>query len=420
MCAARLVRAGYEVEVLEREAEPGGSARCDPRLGFPLGGRSGLSLRGDVNLALLLAALGLEPALEPLPEPALGILREGRIAVCDARTPARLLATSPLSTGARVRLLGLGLDLLRLRGWLDPARPERAAPLDGGAASVRLRRRAGEEAWSWLVAPALAAATRTAPESLSEAAALLALRRLAGGIAPRRLAGGAQRLVAALAAGVSVRSGCDVVRVETETDGARVRYERGGRPRSVLADAVVLAIPGHAVAPLCPKLTPDERGFFELQGAAPQLGVQLLLDRAPAARPPSLLLLPQAERLGLATAVFDAGAAPGAAGLLAVALDEPAARELCEAPDAAVVAHALRGLARTPLGRLEVAHALVRRRMRTASGLAPGSLRRLAAFATRLERSPRLVFASEWATLPGLEADVTAGMRAATQIARAL
>jgi hypothetical protein len=58
--------------------------------------------------------------------------------------------------------------------------------------------------------------------------------------------------------------------------------------------------------------------------------------------------------------------------------------------------------------------------MRTASGLAPGSLRRLAAFATRLERSPRLVFASEWATLPGLEADVTAGMRAATQIARAL
>ena len=419
-CAFRLARAGHEVEVLERESEPGGSARCDGSAAVALPGRSGLALRGDANLDALCAALGLGSALEPLPAPALGILREGRIAACDARSPARLLASAPLGASARARALGLGLELARLRALLDPAHPERAAPLDARAAPARLRRLAGEEAWRWLVAPALAAATGADPEALSEAAALLALRRLAAGPAPRRLVPGPHALAAALAARVAVRSGCAVVRVETETDGARVRYERDGRARSVLADAVVLAIPAALVPALCPKLAPEERGFFESALEQTQISVDLVLDHPPPLRPPPLLWLPPAECTGLAHAAFDAAAVPGAPGLLAVALDRASARELADAPDALVVAHALDALARTPLGRLEVAHARVRRRARAATGLAPGGLRRLAAFAARIERSPRLVFAGEPGTAPGLEAPITAGARAATEVARAL
>jgi oxygen-dependent protoporphyrinogen oxidase len=419
-CAFRLARAGHEVELLEREAEAGGRARRDPGPGLALAARPALSLRGDANLEALLALLGLGSALEELPAPALGILREGRLVRCDAASPLRLLASAPLGAGARVRALALGLELLRLRAILDPARPERAAPLDARAAPVRLRRRVGEEAWAWLVAPALAAATQASPDALSEAAALLALRRVVQGLPLRRLAPGPHALAEALAARVAVRCGCSVVRVETETDGARVRYERAGRARSVLADAVVLAVRATAVAALCPKLTPGERGFFETQREETRIGVQLVLDRAPEVRPPPLLLLPPAERTGLASAVFDPGAEPGAAGLLAASLDEAAARALAGAPDAEVVAHALRGLARTPLGRLEVAHARVRRRTGCAAALAPGGLRRLASFSARIERSPRLVFAAEGRSAPGLEGAVTAGARAATQVARAL
>src|SRR5262249_48333363 len=137
-------------------------------------------------------------------------------------------------------------------------------------------------------------------------------------------------------------------------------------------------------------------------------------------RPPPLLLLPPAERTGLASAVFDAAAAPGAAGLLAASLDPPASEALARAPDADVVAHALHGLARTPLGPLEVAHARVRGGPRGAPGRAPGGLRGPAASAARTERSPRLVFAAEGWPGPDLEAIVPAGARAATQVARAL
>src|SRR5262247_3394580 len=113
-CAFRLARSGHEVELLEREAEPGGSARQGPGPGFPLAGRSALSLRGDANLEALLALLGLESALEPLPAPALGIVREGRLVRCDARSRVGLLASAPLGPGARLRAIALGLEILRL------------------------------------------------------------------------------------------------------------------------------------------------------------------------------------------------------------------------------------------------------------------------------------------------------------------
>ncbi len=417
VCAWRLGRAGHDVEVLEREVEPGAGARGEVPLGFRLERGPQTALRGDANLRAVLAALGLEAALVPVPEPALGILRDGRIRVCDARSAARLLASAPVGAQARLRCLRLGLDVLRLRRLLDPARPERAAPLDGPDAAARIRRRAGEEAWQWLVAPALAAAAGTAPAALSEAAALLALRRAATGLAPRRLVGGTARLAHELAVRVKVRAGCEVVRVETETDGARVRYRSGGAERGVLADAVVLALAGPPAVALCPKLTPGERGFFEALSYAPSACVQLLLDRPPPGAA-SLVLVPEKTGLGLTAIALDPDAAPAGAALLCVSLDEAAAQTFRDAPDAEAVAHVLRSLARTPLAGLEVAHAVVRRG--AVPRFAPGSLRRLSAFTSRVERSPRIAFAGDYLLGPGLEAAVTSGMRAATDVVRSL
>ena len=417
VCAWRLGRAGHDVEVLEREARAGGSAHAEERLGFRIERGPQIVWRSDANLRAVVAALGLEAALVPVAEPALAILRDGRLRVCDARSALRLLASAPLGAGARLRCLRLGLDLLRRRRFLDPSRPERAAPLDGPEATARLRRRVGDEAWQHLVAPALAAAAGTDSGQLSEAAALLWLRRAAAGLAPHRLAGGTQGLARELAARVKLRAGCEVVRVETETDGARVRYRSSGAERGVFADAVVLALGAPSAAALCPKLTPGERGFLESLAEAPVAAVQLLLDRRPA-EAVSIVLVPQAEGLGLARLALASDAAPAGAALLDAVLDEASARALRDAPDAELVAHALRGLSRTPFAGLEVAHAVVRRGAVPRFG--PGSLRRLAAFDGRIERSPRLAFAGEWLVGPGLEAAVTSGMRAATEVARGL
>ncbi len=417
VCAWRLGRAGHDVEVLEREEAVGGSARSELHLGFRLDRRPAIVLQGDRNLRTVLAALDLEASLGAVEAPALGILRQGRIHVWDAGSLLRLLSSAPVGAGALVGCARIGLEVARRRRLLDPSRLERAAPLDGGDTAAALRRRAGDEAWDWMVSPALAAATGTSPEAPSEAAALVWLHRAAAGLPLLHLRGGTAPLVAALATRVSVRTGCDVFRVETETDGARVRYRAGGRERSVLADAAVVALPGPLVAAMCPKLTPGERGFFEAQAYAPQAAVQLLLDRRPANVPP-LVLLPEREGVGLAALLLESDAAPAGACLLRAVLDEGTARALREATDSEVVAHALRGLARSPLAGLEVAHAVVRRSVHGVPTFAPGSLRRLASFASRVERSPRLAFAGEYLTGPGLEGDVTSGMRAATEVVR--
>jgi protoporphyrinogen oxidase len=147
--------------------------------------------------------------------------------------------------------------------------------------------------------------------------------------------------------------------------------------------------------------------------------VQLLLDRRPAPTP-ELVLVPEREGLGLSALSQESDAAPSGACLLRAVLDEASARELLLAPDAEIVAHVLRGLACTPLAGLEVAHAVVRRSVHGVPRFAPGSLRRLAAFASRVDRSPRLAFAGEYLLGAGLEGDVTSGMRAATDVVRSL
>ena len=50
----------------------------------------------------------------------------------------------------------------------------------------------------------------------------------------------------------------------------------------------------------------------------------------------------------------------------------------------------------------------------------PGSARRLAAFLSRGDRSPRLAFAGDYLVAPSAEGAVTSGMRAATEIAHSL
>ena len=80
---------------------------------------------------------------------------------------------------------------------------------------------------------------------------------------------------------VRVRLGCDVTRVETETHGARVHYRMGDREGRVVADAVVVAVPGNRVSDLCVKLTPDERGFFEALRYLSGISVFLMLESAP-------------------------------------------------------------------------------------------------------------------------------------------
>jgi oxygen-dependent protoporphyrinogen oxidase len=421
-CAWKLRRAGHEVEVLESAAEPGGRMRTEACGEFRLERGAQLVGGGYRNLRAAADALGLGPRLRPVADAAEAVLHDGRLHRIAAGAPWWLLAPGLLSGPARRRLLRLPLALWRHRRRLDPLRPEVARALDGEDLATALRRTVGDEAFERLLAPLVSSSFDCEPEELSHAAGLLALRLLGSGAGLASFEGGNGLFTRALAAPLTVRCGCQVVDVETETAGARVRYRTQGRERSVLADAAVVALPGSTVAGVCAKLTPEERGFFEGVRYGRGTIVHLLLERPPAGLPPLGVSFPRRAGLdlhGLAVAHPRPGLAPAGAGLVNAALTERAATRLWQAPDGEVVEFVREQLARTPVGPLSPLRGVVHRWPALLPRFGPGALGRLGRFLGRIERSPRLAFAGDYLVGSSVEGALTSGMRAATEIARA-
>lgn len=422
-CASRLARAGHSVEVFEREGTPGGRMRSERRGEFLLDRGAQFVASGYHNLHAELRRLGLAGAVRTLVPSANAVLRDGELEAADWGSPAGLLGSRLLSVGAKLRLARLPLELWRHRRALDPLRPELAADLDGEDLAAFGRRTVGDEALEYALAPAFAATFDSDPEHLSGAFALLAMRFVASGFRLQGLEGGLGRVTQALAREVSVRVGYAVTSVETDAGGARIRYVAPSGERTREADAVVLAVPGTLAAALCPKLTGAERGFLAQVRYARGAIVHLLLDEAPTSLPWYGVAFPRSEGLdlyGLAVDHWKPGAAPPGAGLLNAALTEAAAARLAGASDEALVECALASLARTPVGRLAPREAAVHRWDPMLPQFYPGYLPALRAFLARSERSPRLAFAGDYLVGPYTEAALTSGLRAATELARAL
>jgi len=422
-CAWRLRHAGHNVEVLECAPEPGGRLRSENHGDFALecGARSVAS--GHHNWHGVVLALGLGDRVYALPSASRAVLRDGALHRADLDAPLGLLTTSLLSAGARVRLSRLAFEVLRHVRVLDPLHPERAAALDREDLAAGTRRMLGEENLEYLLEPVFASRFGSAPEDLSWAFALLALRLRAQRFREQSLRGGLAGLTRALARRVPVRTDCEVVAIETQTDGARVRYRARGRPGSAIADAVVVAVPGSAAARLCPKLTPSERGFFEEVRYARGLVVHLLFDQVPAALPWSDVAFPKREGLDLAGLVVDhhpMGTTPPGAGLVSATLAPHACDRMWEATDSEIGTLVVDQIAGTPIGTLAPGDCVVHRWPAMLPQFGVGHLSRLERFFSRMDRSPRLAFAGDYLVGPTVEAAIVSGTRAATEITRSL
>jgi oxygen-dependent protoporphyrinogen oxidase len=426
-CAWRLIRAGYDVEVLESELEPGGRMRpqevalaggkdifVDP--GAPFLG-PGHSLLGSLARSLEIGDL-----VRRIDPPRYGVVHQGRVEPLDLSHSRGLLRAGFLTVGARMRALRLGLELARLGKNLDPGFPERALALDSRPAGPALDALAGSEITRDCVAPIVEALHPGDIEEQSLAAIFLVLQGLHRDSRYATVSGGIGRIPAELASRLPIRLGCRVSSIESQSDGVRLRYRVGGREGSVVADAAVVAVPGDRVPELCPKLTPGERGFFEALEFTQGIVAHLLLDRAPHFGW-DLLAFPRRAGFGIASLMADRRQpelAPEGTGLLRAVLREGATQRLGDASDDEVRGLILDNLMRSGLADCSAGAIAVQRPTALAPKFVPGHFARLQRFRNRNERSARLAFCGDYLMGPFADAGLASGLRAASDVVRSL
>ena len=433
-CAWRLQRAGFDVEVLEAAPHVGGRLRTQ-RVGdflvepgiasFTSHDRSLHSVVNHVELASKVRSVSRFPD---------AVTHAGTIAALRPVDDPLLFRSQALSAVDVVRLLRLRIEWMRWRKELaftpvhGPVGAGRQAQISNGYARLEaqslssyLDQIIGTALRKKIVAPLVSHALGLDAENISAAYLLVLINHVAGA-RPQHLAGGLDQVTTRLAAQLPVRTSCEVTSLETQSDGARVRYRVGDREGSVVADSVVVALPGTRVADICPKITPSERGFFEDVRYARSIDVHLML-REPTNIPYRSICFPRRRGLGLygvQVADIKSGAVPVDAGMLRATLGEATTERAWQASDAEIETLVRDGLSTTPIGHVAPARTLVNRHSAIAPVFYPSYLARLARFNGRLDRTPRLAFCGDYLVGNGAEAALTSGMRAASQIAHGL
>lgn len=422
-CAWRLQRAGFDVEVLERAEHIGGRLHGERVGDFLLEAGATFFTSHDRSLHAIFDHLDLRGQIQTVLRYPDALVKAGEFVPLLPNGDPLLLRGKLVARRSSARLLRLQLERKRFRRRLASNHSENYSEtsqlLDSQDLARYLDQVVGEEIRERIFVPYLSAALELNAENLS-AAYLHRLMDRVDGARPQYLAGGMLQLTDQLARGLSIRRGCEVTSVETQSDGAHLRYRTGERKGSVAANAVVVALPGSQVAEICPKLTPGERGFFEGVRYSRGVVAHLLFDEAMSFpyRSVSFSRRKGFGLYGVQAAHHKRNAAPTGAGLLRVCLTESAGERLFQKSDEEVGAAVLEDLASTPFGQLAPQKIVVHRAGASSPVFYPGYLTGLQRFGDRSERSARIAYCGDYLVGSGAEAALTSGMRAASQIAR--
>lgn len=417
--AWRLQRSGHEVTILEREPASGGRMRSERRGAFIVDRGAQFVFSGYADLHALAEEVGLADQVRPIRHIRNAVLRDGRLLGSDSKSLLSLLRSPLLSLRSKVTLPRILWHVWKHRRKLNPRYPQLAASLDVEDMASFLRRTVGEEAFEYVFAPAFSATFLSDPEETSATLVLLTLRFLLSGFDLQSFEGGVGRLTEALAARLPVQTNCNVLRVESHRDGARVIYEEHGNSREAVADSVVIALPGSLVQRVCATLTTAEQAFFRNVRYNRGIVVFLMTANAPATLPYYGVAFPRNEGLdlyGVAVAHHKPGSAPAGTGLLSATLNALATERMWDESDEAILTLVLSNLEQTPIGQLQLVDSLVCRWDPMLPQFYPGYLPHLASFLARHDRSPRLAFAGDYLIGPYTEAAVTSGTRAAEEV----
>jgi oxygen-dependent protoporphyrinogen oxidase len=417
--AYELQKRGFDVEVLERDATPGGRMRSERHGEFVVDRGAQFIASSYRNMRALVDELGLKPRVRRLATGRGATLRGGKFVSANYAGYRAIWRAKDLSLGSKLRLPRIINDLRRARSMLDFYHIEKAAPIDDASAHDWALRRFGREVLDYVIEPPFASTFTVLPEHLSRAFVLATINYMFfSPFGLHAFDGGNGILTQTLASKLRVRTGTEVARIAEDAAGVSMALAGG---ETLQADAVVVATPGNHVARLCGTLTGEERRFFD--GVRYARSIIAFVMTSTTEADPGVYGVGIGRRegvrlYGMAMENPKEGAVPPGKTMFNCAFAEDYAAELFDRPDSDVI-EALHGeLAKLPLRGLDKTegHA-IHRWPELVPQFYAGYIRSLAAFKERRDRSERLFFAGDYLVGPYTEAALTSGLRAADDVA---
>jgi oxygen-dependent protoporphyrinogen oxidase len=415
--AYTLQKEGFDVVVLERNAEAGGRMRSERHGDFVVDRGAQFVASSYRSMRALVDELGLKSRVRRLKTGRGAVLRNGKFVSSNYAGMKAIWRAKDLRVSSKLRLPRLLLELRRARPLLDFYHIERAAPLDDATAYDWALSRYGREVLDYVIEPPFASTFTVLPENLSRAFVLATINYMFSGFRLSAFDGGNGLLTQTLASRVEVRTGAETASVAQTDGGVTVRLATG---ETMHADAAVIATPGNRVAGLCDNLTRDEQAFFGRVRYASSIIVFVMTSTHEA--DPGVygvgISRPEGVRLyGMAMENPKEGAVPPGKTMFNCAFSEDYAAELMHRSDADVI-EALHGeLRKLPMRGLDKTEGhVVHRWPELVPQFYHGYIKSLAAFRERRERSERVFFAGDYLVGPYTEAALTSGLRAAEQV----
>ncbi len=418
VAARRLAEAGLAVSLLEATSRPGGRA-----VAVPPASLVHRVVPTDAHLLALVESAGLAELMLPLRFLALAQPGRHGLVPIDPVDRSGIAALPGVRRLEAWRLGRLPRLMRRYAPLLDPAYPERAAPLDDRSVADFGRLYFGTSLVTGWMEPALA---ETAPDDERETSRVAFLLRHAveGGAPPGSLRAPVARLAEALACGLEVRFERRVEGVASPAGGGFVLCVRGPQGRESLeADALLLALPAdEALRMADPVWTHAERTLLGAVRYAASITCSVALPER-RLRHATRVRVPRARGGALASVTLEP-ADPDAesAGVRAsLVMRDAWARARLDAPDDTLAKElaaelmALLGASREPEAAASVArHARAWPRFEVGRYRALARLRRVLEDRQRAGR--RLYLAGDWMVAGTLEGAVVSGIRAAEQL----
>jgi oxygen-dependent protoporphyrinogen oxidase len=302
--ANRLHRQGFEVTILEAEANVGGRTSTRHQNGFKIDLAASMLLTSYHRTMELIAEQNWWSHFEPACD-VIGVERADRIHHIRASRPLGALTTGLLSPRAKARLAVVAKDVITHRKLLDWQNPVLAADLHypdvREYADVRVR---SSELRDYLIDPACRFLNLTGLQDTSAVDFLLLAKNM-GKTELFNSPAGIDTLVRLLVADVKVETEAVVAAVEEHDGGVTVSWMRSGQQsRDITADACVIAVPAPFAAQLYPQMGEQRARILTSIVYSPALNVYVGVD-VPPAEPSALILIPHVDYSDLACVILD-------------------------------------------------------------------------------------------------------------------